>query len=58
MPGQIRIRVRFRERATPWFDYLMVSKSELTELLDGTGWVIRRTLEAEETYIAIIDKQS
>jgi SAM-dependent methyltransferase len=58
MAGQIRIRVRFRERATPWFDYLMVSQSELTQLLDGTGWVIRRTLESEETYIAIIDKQS
>ncbi|MGH3117103.1 MAG: class I SAM-dependent methyltransferase [Gaiellales bacterium] len=33
MTGQIRIRVRvrFRERATPWFDYLMVSQSELTQ---------------------------
>ena len=56
--GQVRIRVRFRERATPWFDYLMVSRSELEQLLDGTGWVIGRTIESEDTYIAVIDKQS
>jgi hypothetical protein len=58
MPGQIRIRVRFRERATPWFDYLMVSQSELKQLLDGTGWVLGLTLEAEETHIAVIDKET
>jgi hypothetical protein len=50
--------VRFRERATPWFDYLMVSQSELKQLLDGTGWVLGLTLEAEETHIAVIDKET
>ena len=58
MAGQVRIRVRFRERATPWFDYLIVSRSKLEQLLDGTGWVIGRTIESEDTYIAVIDKQS
>jgi SAM-dependent methyltransferase len=56
MPGQIRIRVRFRDLATPWFDYLMVSPGELAELLDGTGWAMERILEGEDTYIAVIGK--
>ena len=56
MSGQIRIRVRFRDRATPWFDYLMVSPEELAGLLDGTGWQIARILDSDDTYVAVIDK--
>jgi SAM-dependent methyltransferase len=56
MSGQIRIRVRYRNHTTPWFDYLMVSPDELEELLDGTGWQLARVLESEDTYVAIIDK--
>ena len=56
MSGQIRIRVRYRDQATPWFDYLMVSQDELEGLLDGTGWQLQRVLESGDTYVAIIDK--
>ena len=56
MSGQIRLRVRYRDHATPWFDYLMVSRDELEGLLDGTGWQLERALESEDTYVAIIDK--
>jgi SAM-dependent methyltransferase len=58
LPGQIRIRVRYREYATPWFDYLMVSRSKLEQLLDGTGWVLGQTLDSEDTYVAVLEKQS
>ena len=56
MSGQIRIRVRYRDQATRWFDYLMVSREELDSLLEGTGWQLERVLESEDTYVAIIDK--
>jgi SAM-dependent methyltransferase len=56
MGGQIRIRVRYRDYSTPWFDYLMVSQDELKELLDGTRWELERVLESDDTYIAIIRK--
>jgi SAM-dependent methyltransferase len=56
MGGQIRLRVRYGERATPWFDYLMVSQDELAELLDGTGWSIGRVFESDDTYVAVIEK--
>jgi SAM-dependent methyltransferase len=56
MSGQIRIRVRYRDHATPWFDYLMVSRPELEDLLDGTGWRLERVLDSEDTYVAVIDK--
>ena len=56
MSGQIRIRVRYRDQATPWFDYLMVSQEELEGLLDGTGWQLERVLESKDTYVAFIGK--
>ena len=56
LPGQIRIRVRHRDASTAWFDYLMVSPAELERLLDGTGWRLSRTLDSDDTYVAVIDK--
>ncbi len=57
MPGQIRIRIRYKKKKTPWFDYLMVSKEEMVELLQGSGWQVTRFIESESPfYIAIIEK--
>jgi hypothetical protein len=38
LPGQIRLRIRHRGLATPWFDYLFATPDELTPLLAGTAW--------------------
>ena len=56
LPGQIRIRVRYRLLKTPWFDYLMVSRDELEELLAGTGWHLARAIESDDVYVAVIEK--
>jgi SAM-dependent methyltransferase len=58
MGGQIRIRVRYLDLATPWFDYLFLSRDELRELIAGTGWSLVRTLEDDPPlYLAVIEKQ-
>ena len=58
MGGQLKIRIRYRDVATPWFDYLFLSREELGELLDGTGWRLARTIEDEPPlYIAVIEKE-
>jgi SAM-dependent methyltransferase len=58
MGGQLRIRIRYREFATPWFDYLLVSRAELEELVEGTGWRLVRTIEDEPPlYVAVIEKE-
>jgi hypothetical protein len=56
MGGQIRMRVRHRQLKTPWFDYLMVSRDELEDLLAGTGWHLARTLDSGDLYVAVIEK--
>ncbi len=59
MGGQVRIRVRFKKYATKWFDYLMVSKEEMREILRGTGWKVERFIDSEDSsYIATISKET
>jgi len=59
MSGQLRIRVRFGKYATKWFDYLIVSKEEMKELLSGTGWKVKEFLDSgDSSYIAVIEKES
>ena len=57
MGGQLRIRVRFREIASPWFDYLFVSREELAKLVKGTGWRVREHIPPRGAgYVAILEK--
>jgi len=57
MGGQLRIRVRFHEYATPWFDYLIVSKDEMKQILHGTTWRIREYIDSGNSkYVAILAK--
>jgi SAM-dependent methyltransferase len=59
LPGQLRIRIRYKLAATPWFDYLFVSKQELGNLLEETGWrAVQYSDESGEggAYIALIEK--
>jgi SAM-dependent methyltransferase len=58
MSGQIRIRVRFRDAATPWFDYLMVSLAEMRALAEPAGWKIARVFESDDPYVAVLEKVS
>jgi SAM-dependent methyltransferase len=57
MAGQLRLRVRHRTYATPWFDYLIVSPEEIRDILVGTGWRIARIFDSGIfRYTAVIEK--
>lgn len=57
MPGQLRIRVRFKKFIGDWFDYLLVSKNEMKNILKGTGWRVKRFIDSSgSVYIAVIEK--
>ena len=59
MAGQVRIRARYENAATPWLDYLFVSADEMRAILKNTGWRIRRILKTGgPTYYAIIGKEA
>ena len=58
MSGQLKLRIRYRQYATPWFDYLFASKAEIEDILDGTTWRTERYINATDTptYVAILSK--
>ena len=58
LAGELRIRVRHKQFIGEWFDYLMVSKSELEQILDGTGWRVADYIDYStgSSYIALIRK--
>jgi SAM-dependent methyltransferase len=58
MSGQVRIRVRYRNLATPWFDWLLVSKDEMRQLVAGTGWRVVRFIDSlKSLYFAVLEKE-
>jgi len=34
----------------------MVSRAELEELVEGTGWKLTRTIDSDDTYVAVLEK--
>ena len=59
MSGQIRMRARYRQYRTPWFDYLMVSRPEMQAILTGTGWHVARFIDGQgPMYVAVIEKST
>ncbi len=58
MAGQVRIRVRYKKYVTPWFDYLLVSREEMADILKGTGWRIERFFASTwAPYAVVIEKE-
>jgi SAM-dependent methyltransferase len=56
--GQIRLRLRFQEYGTPWFDYLFVTPAEMKRIVKGTGWKVTRIIESEALdYVAVLEKE-
>jgi SAM-dependent methyltransferase len=57
MSGQLRIRIRFMKYVGRWFDYLIVSKGEMKEILKTTGWKVKRFIDSDSSpYVALIQK--
>ena len=59
MPGQVRIRARYRTYVGKWFDYLLVSPNEMRDIAEGAGWTVSRFIRSEESplYAGILRKK-
>ncbi|MCA1706915.1 MAG: class I SAM-dependent methyltransferase [Actinobacteria bacterium] len=58
LPGEHRLRVRYRNLATPWFEWLTISKDELKSIAASSGWSLTTFLDSDyPLYVAILKKQ-
>lgn len=58
MPGQLRIRIRYRCLSSPWFDYLHASPDDLRTLTAGTVWTISDAIVGPFRYAVMLIRQS
>ena len=58
MAGVERLRLRYRQYATPWYDVLFASREEVAGLAEGTGWAVRRFVDAGAGYVAVLERAS
>lgn len=57
MSGQYRHRERYLNLKGAWFDWLFVSRDEMREIVNDTGWAIDRFIEPEGSqYVAVLGK--
>jgi SAM-dependent methyltransferase len=59
MGGQLRLRIRFDQFVGEWFDYLFVSRKEMKNILQGTGWRIKKFTKITKPsyrYLVVIEK--
>jgi SAM-dependent methyltransferase len=58
MAGQLLLRVRYRQLASPWFSWLFVSERELRSLVAGTGWHCAHVLDNGPggPFVAVLEK--
>jgi SAM-dependent methyltransferase len=55
MGGVERLRVRYRQYATPWYDVLFASREEVERLVEGTGWVASRFVDDGPGYVVVLE---
>jgi SAM-dependent methyltransferase len=55
--GVERLRVRYRQYATPWYDVLFASHEEVVQLVDGTRWVVRSFIDEGAGYVAVLERR-
>jgi SAM-dependent methyltransferase len=59
MSGQIRMRVRHGRTIGPWFDYLLVSQSELKKIVSATVWQVDRIIaDKSPGYTVVLKKKA
>ncbi|MFW6692170.1 methyltransferase domain-containing protein [Streptomyces sp. MAR4 CNX-425] len=40
LPGELRMRIRYRTTATPWFTYLFCDPADLAAIAEAAGWAV------------------
>ncbi len=57
-PGHARFRYHYGGEVGPWFDWLFVSRTELREIVRGTGWRVRDVVGTgvREPFVAVLER--
>lgn len=54
MSGQIRLRIRYKEYCSGWFDYLLASPLEVREIATPAGWRVNKMIKSRGPGYAVV----
>jgi SAM-dependent methyltransferase len=52
--GHVRLRLRYGDLRTQWWDQLNIPRDELPALIDGTGWALEEEVDADDGYAVVL----
>ena len=52
--GHLRIRARFSIHKSDWFDYLLVSRNDVRDLVRDTGWFLDKTIDVDDPRFTMV----
>lgn len=57
LPGQLKIRLRYRKKISDWFDFMLVSPKEMHQIFDKTGWELVKIIKKNnEDFVGVFKK--
>jgi SAM-dependent methyltransferase len=54
LPGQLRLRVRYRDLAGAWFDYLFLTQPQLRRIVAASPWHLERIVPFDPHYGVVL----
>jgi SAM-dependent methyltransferase len=58
LPGQMRVRIRYRNIYGPWLDFIFASKDEVVRIIEGTGWQVSHFIDGHSGSFAVVLERS
>ena len=53
--GEVRLRLRYGAKVSPWWSMINVPASEIVPLVEGTGWAVREHIwDGQDQYVALV----
>jgi len=58
LPGHLRVRIRYRHYATPWFEHLMASRDDMAAIASTAGWRLADVIGDGDDYVGVLERSS
>jgi SAM-dependent methyltransferase len=55
--GHVRLRLRYRDLVSPWWDQINLVPADLEGLLERTGWALEERIDADDGYAVILRRR-
>jgi SAM-dependent methyltransferase len=57
-PGRVRLRLRYGDLVTPWWELLNLPPADIDALVEGTGWRLEERLREGDDHLVVLRRQA